>query len=203
MVRLVAEGWLLGLSTGPYCLTACLPVMVPYLLSEGAGSLRKNLGLLGQFLLGRGVSYAAFGAFVGWAGWRIKPYVTQEVSRVALGVTALVMLGYVLARRAPQWGLCRRLEGAIAWQRMPLLLGVLVGINVCPPFLVAAARVLQIGGWSNGVLFFAGFFSGTALYTLPLLGMSPFTRQARAQQIGTLSALLVGAWLLLAAICRW
>jgi sulfite exporter TauE/SafE len=197
MIRVVIEGWLLGLSTGPYCLGACMPFMIPYLFAEGKPTLRANLRIIGEFLLGRFLAYLLFGALVGWIGEFLKPHLSQRVASAALGITAAFMLLYALIKSLPRWKVCGWFVRRLPMGRMPLLLGLLIGINVCPPFLVAAARLLQVGGPSSGAVFFLGFFAGTSLYTLPLLSLSPLTRTVRFQRIGTLSAILVGSWFLI------
>ena len=200
MFRLVIEGWLLGLSTGPYCLGACAPFMVPFLFAEGRPTWRGNLSILGEFLLGRFLAYLVFGALVGWIGGMLKPHLNQQLAQAAVGVTALIMILYAVAKSLPQWRPCAWAIQRLPPIRMPLVLGALIGINVCPPFLVAAARLLQVGGWMSGIVFFVGFFAGTSLYTLPLLGLSPLTRTVQFQRIGVLSATLVGSWYLLTAV---
>lgn len=200
MVRLIIEGWMLGLSTGPYCLGACMPFMIPYLFAEGRPTWGANLRLLGEFLLGRFLAYLVFGAAVGWIGGLLKPHLTQQFAALALGATAALMLLYALVKSLPHWAVCAWFLRRLPMIRMPLVLGFLIGINVCPPFLVAVARLLQVGGLSSGMVFFVGFFAGTSLYTLPLLGVSPLTRRVRFQRIGTLSAILVGSWFLVSAV---
>lgn len=199
MTRLIVEGWLLGISTGPYCLGACAPFMVPYLFASGGRGWRDNLSILGKFLLGRFLAYLLFGAVVGWIGGMVRPHLTQQLSQLALGITAALMIVYAAANSAPHWGPCAWIARRLPAVRMPVVLGLLIGINVCPPFLVAVARLMQVGGAVSGAVFFLGFFAGTSLYTLPLLSVSPLTRQARFQRIGLLSAILVGGWFLLTA----
>lgn len=200
MGRVIIEGWLLGLSTGPYCLGACMPFMIPYLFAEGRPTWSANARIVGEFLLGRFLAYLLFGAAVGWIGGWLAPHLTQRVASLALGATAALMLLYALVNSLPHWTLCAWTLRRLPMVRMPVLLGFLIGINVCPPFLVAVARLLQVGGVTSGMVFFLGFFAGTSLYALPLLGVSPLTRVPRFQRIGTLSALLVGSWFLLSAL---
>ncbi|MBI3088462.1 MAG: sulfite exporter TauE/SafE family protein [Candidatus Omnitrophica bacterium] len=200
MVRLIAEGWLLGLSTGPYCLGACMPFMIPYLFAEGRPTWSANARVIGEFLLGRFLAYLLFGAGVGWIGGWLKPHLTQQAASLALGATAALMLLYALVKSLPHWTLCAWALRRLPMVRMPVALGFLIGINICPPFLVAVARLLQVGGLTSGAVFFLGFFAGTSLYTLPLLGVSPLTRVPRFQRIGTLSAVLVGGYYLAVAL---
>lgn len=199
MIKVIVEGWLLGLATGPYCLGACAPFMVPYVLAEGSGSWRRNVRIVGQFLVGRLTAYLLFGAVAGWAAGLLRPQVAQPVSRVALGLTSVLMVIYAVDKRAPRWQLCGRWLPVRGGRRLPWLLGFLVGINVCPPFLAGIARLLQLGAVDQGLLFFFAFFGGTSVYVLPLLALSPLTGLARLQRVGTLSAILIGTWLFVAA----
>ena len=199
MIRAVIEGWCLGLSTGPYCFGACAPFMVPVLCAEGAPTVCGNFRRIGEFLLGRFLAYLCFGVAVGWIGELLKPHLSQRVAAAALVVASAVMILYALIKGLPQWRWCAWSARRLPMNRMPLILGVLIGINVCPPFLVAMARLLQLGGPAIGALFFAGFFAGTSLYTLPLAALSPLTHSARVQRIGTYAAVIVGGWFLLSA----
>lgn len=200
MAQVIVEGWLLGLSTGPYCLGACAPFLVPYLFAEGQGGWRANARLLGQFLLGRLIAYLLFGAVVGWLGQTLQPYLTQRLASIALALTAALMLVYALSRQLPRWRVCLGVQGGLKRLRMPFVLGLLIGINVCPPFVAGVMRLWQLGAWSYSVVFFLSFFAGTSLYLLPLLGISPFASVVRFQSIGTLSAILISLWFLVAAL---
>jgi len=199
MGQLIIEGWALGLATGPYCLGACAPFLVPYLFAEGRATWRGNLRIVGEFMAGRFVAYALFGALVGWVGAWLRPHVSVWMTSIALGVTAAVMLLYAINQSLPRWQLCAPFIAPTWGRRVPFVLGFLIGINVCPPFLVAVARLMQLGRVAGGVIFFLSFFLGTSLYLLPILGVSPLTKIERLRFVGSLSALLAGSWFLLRA----
>lgn len=194
------EGWLLGLSTGPYCLGACAPFLIPYMFAEGRSTWQGNLRILGEFMAGRFVAYAIFGALVGWVGALLRPHISVRMTSIALGVTAMVMLIYALNQSLPQWKICGPFINRKWARRVPFALGFLIGINVCPPFLVAMARLVQVGRVGSGLIFFLSFFVGTSLYILPLLGMSPLTKIERFRFVGMFSAILSSAWFLYHAI---
>lgn len=200
MVQVIVEGWLLGLSTGPYCLGACAPFLVPYLFAEGRRGWRANARLLGEFLLGRLIAYGLFGVIVGWIGRALHPRLTQRLASIALAVTSVLMLVYALSRQWPGWRACLGVQGGLRRLRMPFVLGLLIGINVCPPFLTGIMRLWQLGAWNHSVVFFLSFFAGTSLYLLPALGFSPLASRARFQAIGTLSAALISLWFLVVAL---
>lgn len=200
MGQLIAEGWLLGLSTGPYCLGVCAPFLVPYMLAEGRTSWRGNARIIVEFMAGRFVAYALFGAMAGWVGALLRPHITARMTATALGVTATVMLVYALNQSLPRWRICGPFIAPTWGRRVPFLLGFLIGINVCPPFLVAVARLMQLGQAVGGVIFFVSFFFGTSLYLLPILGLSPLTKMERLQFVGVLSAMLASSWFLFRAL---
>ncbi len=200
MGQLIAEGWLLGLATGPYCLGACAPFLIPYMFAEGRSTWRDNLRILIEFMAGRFVAYALFGALVGWVGALLRPHVTVWMTGIALGVTATLMIVYALNRSLPQWKICGPFVSRRWARRVPFLLGFLIGINVCPPFLVAIARLMQVGHVGSGVVFFLSFFVGSSLYILPLMGLSPLTKIERLQFVGMFSAILASCWFLFHAI---
>ncbi|MCX5645542.1 MAG: hypothetical protein NTZ17_12840 [Phycisphaerae bacterium] len=57
---------------------------------------------------------------------------------------------------------------------VPVMLGLITGVNVCPPFLMAFGNAAQLPGLGPCLLFFAAFSAGTSVYhaPLPLVGMA-------------------------------
>ena len=194
LTRLLIEGFTLGLSTGPYCLTACAPLVIPYMLAEQRTGWRGNILLLAEFLGGRLVAYLIFGFAAGLAGEKLHGHLPSWMIPLALLVSGLLMLFYLMIKAAPSSKLC-----AAAWvskgiQRLPFALGFALGMNLCPPFVTGLVRVLALGTALLGTLYFAAFFVGTSLYLLPLTLATPFLSQKRMGFIGTLSGALAGLW---------
>ncbi len=190
----------MGLATGPFCLGICAPVLIPYFLAEGKTGWWDNVKIVGEFLLGRFAAYLCVGALIGWAGGLVQLHLNFRVLPGAVGLCSILMLVYALSKVPFPGNFCRVFQGRWRVLRMPLLLGFLMGINICPPFLVALSRVLELGRVAEGTVFFTGFFAGTSLFVLPVLGMSPFTRSARVQRVGVLVTVLVALWFLLHAV---
>jgi len=90
--------------------------------------------------------------------------------------------------------LCR--WASVAGERhFPILLGVLTGLNVCPPFLLAIAYMIQrTVDPVFGMLFFCAFFTATSLSVLPaaLVGYLPYHRLVG--HLGRVLAVAVGAY---------
>ena len=195
---MIWQGFLLGLSTGVFCLGYCAPVFVPYVLAEARPRLGVNLGLVGQFLLGRLAAYALFGLAAGYLGVWVGGSLPRWVIALSLVMLSLLLILYALAQNLPRPGVCRLVRGHSA--RMSPVLGFLTGINPCPPFLLATARVFEGADPLGGVLLFVAFFVGTSLYMLPLAFLGLLSRYEQIREVARLTAIIVGVVFLLMGI---
>jgi sulfite exporter TauE/SafE len=195
----LAQGFWLGLATGPYCFMACAPFLVPYLCAEGAPGLTDNLKTLARFLAGRFLAYLIFGAAAGALGAAVDSSVPTWLPAAALAMSALLMFLCAAVHGFPRISWCLAAGRWATPQRMPLAMGFLTGINVCPPFLTGMVVVLAMGRAAAGAAFFTAFFAATSLYLLPVLGVWPWLSSARARSVGRWVLLLAGAWYLIAA----
>ncbi|WP_243683798.1 hypothetical protein [Methanosarcina barkeri] len=59
IIETISQGMLLGLSTGIFCLVTCVPVYVPFVLSEDR-KLRRNILAIGEIAMGRLIAYLFF-----------------------------------------------------------------------------------------------------------------------------------------------
>jgi hypothetical protein len=199
------EAFLLGLSTGSYCVLSCAPLTLPLLFAEGAAP-RRNAGLVGLFMGGRLVGYLAVGVVLGLTGYLAMRYVDPRAERVlatiGFGLAGAVLLvqGLGYGKRFP--GLCR-LVRANSPRRSALLLGLVSGLSLCPPFLTAAGRVLAgsasggLGGMAGGLTYFLLFFLGTTPFFLPLFGVPLFARWKEGLAgVARIAMILMGAYFL-------
>jgi sulfite exporter TauE/SafE len=187
---MIWQGFLLGLSTGVFCLGHCAPVLVPYVLAETRPRLGMSLGLVGQFLLGRLAACILFGLAAGYLGVWVGGSLPRWVIALSLVVLSLLLILYALAQSLPRPGLCSFVRGHSA--RMPLVLGFLTGITPCPPFLLATAYVFEGADPLGGVLLFVAFFLGTSLYMLPLAFVGLLSRYEQIREVARLTAIIVG-----------
>jgi hypothetical protein len=103
---------------------------------------------------------------------------------------ALVLIFYALGFRRPRWSFCAAGTGRAA--SAPILLGLLLGLQACPPFLLSVAYVFMLHSVAKGLVYFAVFFGATSLYFLPLIGVGWLGRLAEFRWAARLSALGVG-----------
>ena len=192
------QGFLLGLANGATCLAYCAPVLIPLMLGEGQRT-RQNWGMLGKFLGGRLAGYLLFG-LLAWL-----------LSQMILGASAYrnLILGaayVVLAALLAVYGLSKTpaacagsLKGARKFLRqwpalLPLGLGFLTGLNLCPPFLAAFTSAANAGSLGASLVFFLTFFVGTSLYFLPMAFVGLMSRVSALRTVGKLAALLMALY---------
>lgn len=189
MNEVILQPLLAGLSTGLFCSTYCLPFIAPYLVAERRSALATARILL-EFILGRLGGYVLFGAVVGYLGQRVDNRVFNLVSIVSLVLLSVLLLLYAADLVKPQRSLClnRRWIG----RKTPLLMGFLMGVNICPPFLLSVAYVFTLHSMFKGVAYFLVFFAATTLYFLPMFFLGFLGRMNEFRAVARVSALLVG-----------
>lgn len=204
----VAEAFVLGLATGPVCLASCGPVVLPWMLTQPQG-FRRHGKRLAIFLAGRLAGYLSF-AVVAWSvgatipsSWAARPWV-YGIVELALAAALLV---YAAGWPHPRCRLVDPVENLVQIGPKPprppsgaLTLGFLTGINLCPPFLVAAVRAAQFQNLASSVLFITSFFVATAIWFTPLLTLSWIRRAPALVTVARMTSLLLVAWYALSGI---
>lgn len=197
MPALFSEGFLLGLSTGFYCLSACLPLLAPYLLSEGKAAWKFNFYIFIQFLGGRFAAYMLFALLASLAGQAGQYALPGWLLPASMAVCGLFMVILAAARVAGGAGPCvLKKDLNPFFRRLPVALGFVTGINICPPFAAGFIRLMDLADVLKGFSYFGGFFSATSLFLSPVLLGTPWLG-ARVSEIGRLTLLLAGLWYLI------
>ncbi len=195
MISQLSEAFILGLSMGPACLGYCAPVCVPLLACEHR-PWKGGVRVLGLFLLGRLLGYSVVGLLVGAAGNLLLSKVTPAIwggVRILLGLL-LVLFGLLGDSHKLRW--FKRPGGDPASPWFAASLGLLTGLNLCPPFGAAIAGAASSSAITSALFYFWAFFAGTAICFIPLLIISPFSRIDALRQIARICLFLAGAWLL-------
>ena len=194
----VTEGFLLGLANGGVCLAYCAPVLVPYLLGE-SDTVCRSLASVGGFLGGRLVGYLTFAVLAWFTHFAVLDHLPYQ--RLLIGIAtmglALLLIAYGFAGRPHQCGAAaaqdtiRRLR-LRNFLPLPVVLGLVTGVNICPPFLMAFGSAAQLPRLWQSLLFFTAFFAGTSIYLapLPLVGMAG--RREIVRIVGRFAAGVVG-----------
>ncbi len=209
---MMLNGFFLGLANGVTCLATCAAVLLPILLGEGRRP-AENGWLLARFLAGRLTGYLLFGLLAWAANWLL---LRDPGSRsVIFGLAFICLAGLMLAYGAGKLHLnCaitpRDLRARLGHREalrpwLPALFGLLTGLNLCPPFLLAFANAALNGTLLGSLAFFLAFFLGTSLYLLPLplVGLfrsKPGTTILALQTIGRMAAVMMSVYYIYSAI---
>lgn len=197
------EALALGLASGPVCVAACGPVLVPSLLTEQAG-FKPHVRFLSVFLGARLAGYLLFAA----AAWEVGALVSLPPGpRVLLmGAVNVLLAGVLLWYAWSARNLCgsscansklvqigankdRKLAG-------PAALGLLTGLNLCPPFVAAGVRAAQSGSMAQALLFFVFFFVGTSIWFIPFLGIGCVVRNQAVMTVARMAMALIALYYL-------
>ncbi|AWI04788.1 sulfite exporter TauE/SafE family protein [Clostridium drakei] len=199
------KGFILGLSSGGYCLASCIPVFVPYILSENKKT-KWNFICLSKFMLGRLLGYVLF-ALLAWitGNFIIKQSHYKEfifaISYIFLSFT-LIIYTFSKSHRVCNIKYFSKFFNNSNKEKnfaTILLLGFLTGINVCPPFILAFSDAAFFSNVISSILYFAAFFIGTAIYFMPL----PFIGVLKGKQIklvGQMCSLVIGVFYMYSGI---
>jgi sulfite exporter TauE/SafE len=207
----LGEAVALGLASGPVCLAACGPVLVPTLLAGNRG-IRPAANYLTVFLSARLTGYLLFAAVAWQLGALISlPAATRLVLTAAVyTLLAVVMLWYAWSSRLAPAHACaasklvhigdpapQRNAGRVAG---PAALGLLTGLNLCPPFVAAGIRAAQSASMMQALAFFALFFLGTSIWFIPFTAIGCVTRNEAVVTVARITMALVALYYLFLGI---
>ena len=199
------QGFFLGLANGTSCLALCAPVLIPFLLSEGE-DIRHNLAALLKFLAGRLGGYLLFG-LLAWAvgGLLVEVGGSQAllIGGTYIGLSILLLVA-VFRKKRPAAGGCALSQARARFRRWPALIpagmGLLAGLKVCPPLLLAFTDAASSGTLGGSLLLFVTFFLGTSLYFLPLPLLGAFSRLPDLRIVGRFAAVIVALYYLFSGV---
>jgi sulfite exporter TauE/SafE len=198
------QGFLLGLASGTTCLAFCAPALIPFLMHEGQ-TVRQNLVTLVKFLGGRMGGYLILGLLAWATGSLFLEAVGYQALMVGVAYVGLaaVLLVAVLRRKAPS-GSCAFAGARATLNRWPAFLpigmGFLAGLKICPPLLLAFTGAASTGSLAGSLVFFLAFFLGTSVYFIPIPFLGMFRRVSALQIVGKFAAVIVSLYYLYAGI---
>lgn len=198
MNQLFLRAVALGLSSGTFCLGFCLPVALPTFAGSSRSGIKFALQHLLIFLSGRLLAYLITGFIFGLLGATVARF--PPLHRfllpplyIVLGVL-LILYGAVNLNPFTRLTLCQIIHPGTESRWFLFLLGLLIGLSPCPPFLLALASVVELGGVKNGVLFFLVFFTTSSLFLAPLTLIGIFNRYPVVRLAARILAVITGSY---------
>jgi sulfite exporter TauE/SafE len=145
------------------------------------------------FLFGRLAGYLLFAVAAWGAGALLLSFAAQGL---VVGPSYIV-LAVFLARygfgKSKTTCAASALGGSGRWLNdaaslLPLILGFLTGLNMCPPFFLAMTAAVDTHSLTGSISLFFMFFLGTSLYVLP----TPLLAAHHSAKLRTISKLAAG-----------
>jgi len=198
-MQFFVEAAALGLASGPACLLSCGPVLLPCLTARGE-SLRGTVRTLGTFLAGRLAGYLVFSVAAWGVGMAVPADRRIQAPLYGLVYLALAVMLVVYARGDARCALATPAAqplvqiGAPARPWTPAALGLLTGLNICPPFVAAVVRAAEARSLWQAAGFFLVFFAGTAVWSLPLTAAAWLRRTPEVATVARITLFLVAGW---------
>jgi sulfite exporter TauE/SafE len=178
-----------GLSMGAFCLTYCLPFLAPFIACEQR-ALEENAALVLHFILGRLLGYILFGLIFGFLGEKFHSHDLTLLTDVTLIGVSLVLVFYIVGLLKPKEKTCP----AQGFQsRNALAMGFLMGINICPPFLLSLTYVFSLHSICKSVGYFLVFFIASSIYFLPVMFLGPLAKIREVKTVARFSGLITAA----------
>ena len=196
------EGFFLGLANGTVCVAYCAPVLVPYMLGKGENTI-ENYNTLVKFLLGRLLGYMLFALL----GWVTNEIILQNIvyKELILGlvyiILAVVLFFYGIINSHTFCSVKRAKKylsklSFVNSKILPIILGLLTGLNLCPPFLIAFTGAAVSGSITGSMFFFFMFFIATSLYFLPIPLLGMLKHNGELKYVGKMAAVIMSLYYL-------
>ncbi|MBN1934320.1 MAG: sulfite exporter TauE/SafE family protein [Anaerolineae bacterium] len=191
------HGFLLGLANGASCLAFCAPVLVPFFLSENR-NVKDNLIMLLKFLGGRLIGYLIFGLLAWIAGRLIgglAAYQSLLYGAAYIGFSVLLVAGVLIKPKKHACALHTPPSWLANWPVvLPIAMGFLAGLKVCPPMLLAFTSAASTGSLLDSLAFFITFFIGTCVYFVPIIFVGAFRHIDALPTIGRFAAVMIAVY---------
>jgi len=184
------EGLTLGLANNLFCVGACAPALLPVVLGQNDKPIKPII----KFMAGRLAAYILFAAVSGAAGIYFEGRVNPRIFSFFVLALALAMIVFALG--GIKLKLCPAGLTKFTGKNIPLLAGFVMGMNICPPFLLALSKTLELGSVLWSIVFFLGFYLGSSAWLALFLFSGRLPDANFVQTAGRMLAAVVGLWYL-------
>lgn len=185
-IAFILQPILVGLSLGAFCLSYCFPFLATFMASEHR-DVKANSKLIFRFILGRLLGYILFGSIFGFLGEKLQSPFLTLITDLSLILISIVLILYLC-------GLLKEKKESCPSQkfhsRNAMMMGFLMGINICPPFLLSLPYVFSLHSTWLGVVYFLIFFLASSIYFLPMIFVGMLGKIKEFQLVARLSGFI-------------
>jgi len=177
---------LVGLSLGAFCLSYCFPFLATFVVSQ-ARTTKENLKLVFRFIFGRLLGYMMFGFIFGFLGEKLQSPFLTLITDLSLIIISIILILYLCGLLKESQAMC---PAPKLQNRNAMVMGFLMGINICPPFLLSIPYVFSLHSTFLGVVYFLIFFVASSVYFLPMIFVGMLAKIKEFQTVARLSGFI-------------
>jgi sulfite exporter TauE/SafE len=182
-ITFIIQPVLTGLSLGAFCLSYCFPFLATFMASAPR-DVKDNSKLILRFIFGRLLGYLMFGLIFGFLGEKLQSPFLTLITDLSLILISMVLILYLC-------GLLKEKKEGCPSQKLQeknaVTMGFLMGINICPPFLLSLPYVFSLHSTALGVIYFLIFFMVSSVYFLPMIFVGMLGKIKEFQIVARLS----------------
>jgi Cytochrome C biogenesis protein transmembrane region len=182
------EGLTLGLANNFFCVGTCAPALLPIVL----GQKDKPVYPVIKFMTGRLLAYIIFATVSGAAGIYFEGRINPRIFSFFVLLLAIFMITFALAD--VKLKLCPAGLASLVGSNIPFYTGFVMGLNICPPFLIGLSKTLELGSILWSVIFFLGFYLGSSAWLILFLFSGKLPKSYFVNITGRILAATVGLW---------
>jgi sulfite exporter TauE/SafE len=175
-----------GLSLGAFCLSYCFPFLATFMASTPRG-VKDNSKLMVRFMFGRLLGYIMFGVIFGFLGEKLQSPFLTLITDLSLIFISILLILYLCGLLKEKKGLCPSQK---FHSRNAMMMGFLMGINICPPFLLSLPYVFSLHSTWLGIVYFLIFFLASSIYFLPMIFVGMLGKIKEFQIVARLSGFI-------------
>jgi len=189
----MTDSFILGLSSGSACLVTCGMVMFPYLMSGSANFKRISIDL-SLFLLTRLIVYFILATVAWYFGQALfsNKVIRNIVPGILYIVFAVMLVWYSIEKNREKHCPAKIVGNVNNHKLVPVFLGIVNSIGFCPALFLILTKGAVQGTIIQSYLDFLAFFTGSALWFLPVPFAGKVRKKVILETIGILATGLAG-----------
>lgn len=195
-VAFILQAVFAGLSLGAFCLSYCFPFLSTFIASKPR-DLKENSRLVLRFIFGRLLGYITFGLIFGYLGEKLQSPVLSLITNLSLIFISILLILYLcgLTKQKEETCLAQKFQNRTLIPgtldgRNAVVMGFLMGINICPPFLLSIPYIFSLHSTLMGVVYFLIFFLTSSIYFLPMIFVGMLARIKEFQTVARVSGFI-------------
>ena len=104
---------------------------------------------------------------------------------------------FSVQRNYPELKLCRLIKYSSSRKMFLILLGILTGLNLCPPFLAAIIGATHTGSVAGSIIYLSAFFVGTVVLFPIMIFFGLLSKIDSVKNIALICMMISGVWFVL------